>query len=105
MNIVEIGSTVLLVLGSLLLLTGSIGILRLPDFYSRLHAAGKTDTLAQALILVGLILRTDDPMVMIKLGLLSLLLFVTAPTSSHAVTKAAHLDGLKPFLSKKEPKS
>jgi multicomponent Na+:H+ antiporter subunit G len=97
-----------------LALTGSVGVLRMPDFYSRLHPAGKSDTLAQALILTGVALFAGQQMldvvladeagehagaeliglanIMLKLVLLSALLFVTAPTATHAIAKAARLD-------------
>ena len=68
--------------GCFFALTGAVGLLRMPDFYSRLHPAGKSDTLAQFLIILGLVLQATDPMVMVKLGLLSILLFVTAPTET-----------------------
>lgn len=91
-------SGILLGAGCFFALTGSVGTLRMPDFYTRLHPAGKTDTLAQALIILGLVLQCDDPILIGKLLLLSGLLFVTAPTATHAVAKAAYIDGLRPFL-------
>ncbi len=71
-------------------LTGAVGILRMPDFYTRLHPAGKSDTLAQGLILTGAMFQATDPIVALKLALISLLLFVTAPTATHAISQAAH---------------
>lgn len=93
-------SGVLLGAGCFFALTGSVGTLRMPDFYTRLHPAGKTDTLAQALIILGLAFQCQDPILIGKLLLLSGLLFVTAPTATHAVAKAAYIDGLRPFLGK-----
>ncbi len=86
-----------LAVGCFFALTGALGLLRMPDFYSRLHPAGKSDTLAQFLIIVGLILQAEDPMVAIKLGILTALLFITAPTATHAISRAAELDGLEPW--------
>ena len=83
--------------GAALALTGAVGIVRMPDFYTRLHPAGKSDTLAQALILGGLMFQADDWTIVAKLALLSLFLFVTAPTATHAITKAAQLDQLEPW--------
>lgn len=91
-------SGVFLGAGCFFALTGAVGTLRMPDFYTRLHPAGKTDTLAQALIIIGLALQCSDPILIGKLFLLSALLFVTAPTATHAVAKAAYIDGLRPFL-------
>lgn len=108
-----VGSFFLLV-GCVFALTGSVGVLRMPDFYSRLHPAGKSDTLAQGLILLGLGFfagqqaldlfshgdGAHDPSaqliglanIVLKLVLLTLLLFLTAPTATHAISKAARLD-------------
>ena len=82
--------------------TGAVGLLRMPDFFSRLHAAGKADTLAQTFILVGLLIltfATEDHsiQVSIKLILITLFVYVTAPTATHAITKAAWLDGARPW--------
>lgn len=93
----DIASAVLLGLGCVFALTGAVGILRMPDFYSRLHPAGKSDSFAQVLVLAGLMLQTSDPLIIAKLLLISLLLFVTSPTATHSITKAAHLDGLRPL--------
>lgn len=87
----------LLVIGSFLAITGGLGILRMPDFYSRLHPAGKTDSLGQLLILIGLCFQTSDWMVLAKLGLIVAFLVLTAPTATHAITKAAWLEGLRPW--------
>ena len=80
---------VFMVVGTFFAFTGSLGLVRMPDFYTRLHPAGKSDTLAQGLILVGAMFQASDPMVTLKLLLISLLLFVTAPTATHAITQAA----------------
>jgi multicomponent Na+:H+ antiporter subunit G len=85
-------------IGCFFALTGAVGLLRMPDFYSRLHPAGKSDTLAQFMIILGLIFQsTDNPMLMAKLAILTALLFVTAPTATHAISRAAELDGLEPW--------
>jgi len=93
----EIVTAVLLGIGCLFSLTGSVGLLRFPDFYSRLHAAGKTDSLAQALIFGGLLFVSPDWNVSARLVIIAVLLLYTAPTATHAITKAARLDGLKPW--------
>ncbi|GEM_PF-654075 len=94
-------SSVFLLVGCFFSLTGSLGVLRMPDFFSRLHPAGKSDTLAQALILLGLMALllpdiTANVGIAIKLALLIMLLLVTAPTSTHAISKAACLDPRMP---------
>ena len=100
----EIVCTVLLALGCIVTLTGSIGLVRMPDFYTRLHTAGKTDSLAQLLILLGLAFVTPDSadpvggwLVRVKVVMVGLILLIAAPTATHAITKAAHLSGLKPW--------
>lgn len=93
----EIVTAVLLAIGVLFSLTGSLGLLRFPDFYSRLHAAGKTDSLAQVLILGGLLFVSPDWGVSVRLVIIAVLLLFTAPTATHAITKAARLDGLAPW--------
>ena len=98
----EIATWVLLSLGGFVALTGAIGVLRFPDFYSRLHPAGTSDTLAQFLIMVGLIPQVPDVQSAAKLVLISILLFITAPTATHAISQAAHLEGLLPWTRKEK---
>jgi multicomponent Na+:H+ antiporter subunit G len=100
----EIVCTVFLALGCVVTLTGSIGLVRMPDFYARLHTAGKTDSLAQLFILLGLVFVTPGPvdeiggwLIRVKLLMVGMILIIAAPTATHAITKAAHLSGLKPW--------
>jgi len=78
---------------------GGIGIHRFPDFYSRQHATGITDTLCAMLILLGLGLQAGMSLAALKLALIFLFLFLTSPTASHALASAAMHSGLKPELS------
>ena len=98
----EIVASVLLALGVFLALTGSLGMLRMPDFYSRLHPAGKNDSLGSVFVLVGLAFLVDDPigdwLVISKLVLITAFLIMSAPTATHAITKAAFLEGLQPWM-------
>ncbi len=103
----DVLTVVFLAVGSFFALTGAVGILRLPDFYSRIHPAGKSDTLAQLMILMGLVFqvfRNDsyDIFIGVKLILIVLLLFITSPTAVHAIARAAHLDEQN---SRKNPES
>lgn len=84
--------------GSLLGLSGALGILRLPDFYSRIHAGGITDTLTAFLILAGLALQAPHWIVAVKLGMVFVFLAFTSPTATHALSKAAMQNGLRPYL-------
>jgi multicomponent Na+:H+ antiporter subunit G len=89
---------ILVVAGSVLLIIGAIGILRMPDFYSRIHPAGITDTMGAWLVLVGLMFASNEWLVTVKLVMLLLFLAITSPLSGHALAKAAFLRGLKPLL-------
>ncbi len=93
-------SVIAILIGSLFVVGGTLGVLRLPDFYTRLHAAGMTDTLGAELILLGLIIQAGFSQMSIKLILVALFLFMTSPTATHAVAGAAHQAGLKPLLGK-----
>ena len=77
---------------------GAVGIHRFPDFYSRQHATGITDTLCAMLILLGLGLQAGMSHTAFKLALIFLLLFITSPTASHVLANAAMHGGLKPKL-------
>ena len=77
-------------------LVSGLGLLRLPDIYTRMHAAGITDTLAAGLILLGLAFQGGMSFVTVKLGLIFVFLIFTSPTSTHALAQAALFSGLKP---------
>lgn len=96
--IIDIASWILLLAGGGLGIIGGIGIHRFPDFYSRLHATGITDTLCAMLILLGLGLQAGWSIAAFKLALIFVFLFFTAPTASHALANAAAHSGLKPKL-------
>ncbi|GAA0203233.1 monovalent cation/H(+) antiporter subunit G [Kangiella japonica] len=92
-------SWALLLLGGFICVSGAIGMHRFPDFFSRMHAASVTDTLGGGLVLVGLMLQVEGQyIVLIKLILIVLFIFLTSPTASHALAKAALHGGLRPKL-------
>ncbi len=84
--------------GLFFVLAGTLGVLRLPDFYTRLHAAGMTDTLGVELILLGLIVQSGFTQLSLKLLMVSFFLLLTSPTATHAVANAAYRSNLKPVL-------
>ena len=86
-----------LLLGMIVLLVGALGLLRLPDFYSRTHAASMTDTAGAGFILVGLMLIAGFSLVTAKLLLILVFLLMTSPTAGHALAQAAMIDGLRPM--------
>ena len=96
--LLDLTSVGLLGAGSIFVLIGALGLIRLPDFYTRLHAAGITDTLGAELILLGLMFQAGLSLVTVKLILISLFIFFTSPTATHAVANAARVMGLKPML-------
>lgn len=100
---VDIVSAVMMLTGAVFVLAGALGMLRLPDFYTRMHAAGVTDTLGAELIIFGLMLQTGFTLDTAKLALLALFVFLTSPTATHATANAAYKAGLKPLLSRFRP--
>jgi multicomponent Na+:H+ antiporter subunit G len=84
--------------GAILCLIGTIGVLRFPDFYTRLHAASITDTSGAAMVLIGMALMAPDWTVLVKLFCIFVFLGLTGPTSTHAVANAAYVAGLQPRI-------
>lgn len=89
-------SDLFLLLGGVLCITGGVGLLRLPDFFSRVHAGGVTETLAAPLLLVGLMLRMEWSLDLLKVVLILAFVLATNPTASHAMAKAALHGGQGP---------
>lgn len=95
-SILMVISSICLLAGGLFGIFGGIGLLRFPDIYSRLHAAGITDTLCTLLIIVGLVIQAGLALVSIKLVLILLFMVFTAPTAGHALARAALEHGVEP---------
>ena len=93
---VDILSWILLFLGGAFVLIGGIGALRLPNFYTRLHAASLTETMATILIFAGLILQAGLTLAALTLLAIMVFLLLTAPTASYALANAALQSGLRP---------
>jgi multicomponent Na+:H+ antiporter subunit G len=98
-----------LLIGGLAFFTGgSIGILRLPDFYSRLHAAGKLDTAGQLLALSAIALYVlqdfslNSFLLATKIVLIVFIIYITSPTATHAIVDAGVRAGLKPWTRNKQ---
>jgi len=87
-----------LLAGGFFCIVGTAGLVRMPDFYTRMHAASVTDTLGAGLVLAGLVLQAGLTLVAAKLVGIGLLLFFTSPTASHALARAAFLRGVEPLL-------
>jgi multicomponent Na+:H+ antiporter subunit G len=99
-GILNIVSWFLLVFGGFLCISGAVGLMRFPDFFTRMHAASVTDTLATAMILLGLFIQADSWLVQVKLVMVLLFVLLTCPTAGHALAKAALHGGLEPLLPK-----
>ena len=105
---INILATVLIATGILVLACGVIGILRLPDFYTRMHAAGKTDSLGAVLIVLGFALYNGqslapaDLLVSLKILFIAVFIFVASPTATHAIMQTAIALGVKPWSKKEE---
>ena len=104
MNIfVEILCWASILSGSFFVVVGALGTYRFPDFWSRLHAASITDSAGVILLLIGMGIYSGLTLITFKLFVIGLFLFITGPTSTHAVANAALVSGLKPPQQKKQP--
>lgn len=104
-NLIDGLSWFCLLAGGLFCIVGALGLLRMPDFYTRMHAASLIDTLGAGLILAGLMMQAGLTLVTVKLLMVVLLLFFSSPTASHAIARAAMGHGLKPLLHKEDESS
>jgi multicomponent Na+:H+ antiporter subunit G len=103
--IVDAASWVLLLAGGFFSVVGTLGLLRLPDFFTRMHGASVTDTLGAGLILLGLVLQAGFTLIAVKLLLLGIFIFFASPAATHALVNAALARGVKPQLAPEDPPS
>jgi multicomponent Na+:H+ antiporter subunit G len=94
--VLDIISWILLSAGGVFVLVGGIGALRMPNLYTRMHAASVTDTMGAVLVLVGVMVQAGLTLATIKLAAILLFLLITSPTSSYALASAAMIAGIKP---------
>jgi multicomponent Na+:H+ antiporter subunit G len=87
-------ATILLLLGSLFMLIGAIGIYRFPDFYTRMHAATKATSLGMGLLLAGAAVHFGNWIVLVKAFLVMAFIFLTTPVAAHAISQAAYRMGV-----------
>jgi len=103
---ITVAATIFILGGLFFFTVGGVGVLRLPDFYTRLHAAGKCDSLAAVLVIIGVALYNlqiysfDNLLVSIKIVLIAVFVFIASPTATHAITKAALVAGVEPWAKK-----
>ena len=95
MTPVDMVAMFLLGLGGLFCVVGAIGMIRMPDFYTRMHAASVIETLGAGLVIAGLMLQAGFTLASAKLAILGLLIFFASPTATHALAKAAYERGVE----------
>jgi len=95
-NAAELLSVFLILCGAFFFLAGTVGILRFPDAYTRLHALTKADTLGLGFVVLGLVVRAGPGLVMFKLALIWTLAAVASASIAHLIAEAAHRQGLRP---------
>ncbi|MCF8167572.1 MAG: monovalent cation/H(+) antiporter subunit G [Rhodoferax sp.] len=100
--LIDVLSWICLLAGGFFCIVGAVGLLRMPDIYTRMHAASVIDTLGAGLILAGLILQSGFNLVSVKLLMVALLLFFASPTATHALARSAMIRGVKPLLHTEE---
>ena len=94
--LINVASVISLILGIFFILTGSIGILRLPDVFARIHAAGMIDTAGSAFIILGMILQSGLSLITAKLVFIGIFIFFTSPITGHVTANLARKKGLIP---------
>lgn len=94
--LVDIASWILLSLGGAFVFIGGLGALRMPNLYTRIHAASLTDTMGAMLVIAGIMLQAGASLATIKLAAILLFLLFTGPTASNALASAALLAGVRP---------
>ena len=102
-TVLAVLSWICLLGGAGFLLVGAIGVLRFPDFFTRLHAVSVIDTMGTGLVLLGLMLQGGLSLVTVKLMLIFYFMIFTGPTAVHALAEAALQGKLKPIVDDREP--
>ncbi|HET6497928.1 MAG TPA: monovalent cation/H(+) antiporter subunit G [Coriobacteriia bacterium] len=97
MNAIEIASAVLLSIGAVFFIAGSVGLLRFPDVYTRLHALTKADNLGLGFVVIGLSVRADSWMLVAKLVLVWALVVIASATTCHLIAGSARTSGVSPW--------
>lgn len=102
MSPIEFASAALLLAGAAFFLAGTVGLLRFPDVYCRLHALAKVDNLGLGLVVLGLLLRADSASTALKLILIWLLALFASATVSYLIARRALRRGIAPWTAKRE---
>jgi len=96
--LLDVASWALLLGGGFFVFVGGLGLFRMPDFYTRIHAASLTDTMGAGMILAGMMLQAGWSLNSGKLLMILIFIFFTSPTSTHALAKAALFAGIRPLI-------
>ena len=104
MSITTILAVLFMIGGLFFFTTATIGLLRFPDFFTRLHATGKGDTLAVLLFLVGFCVYEGFTLTGLKILFIAVFMFLAQPTATHALSRAGLRCGVKPWMRKEDKK-
>ena len=102
---IDVASWICLGVGGLACVVGALGLLRMPDLFTRMHAASLVDTVGAGFVLLGLALQAGPTLVTVKLAMIGLLIFFASPTATHALARAALYRGVKPLLAEEDAPS
>jgi multicomponent Na+:H+ antiporter subunit G len=91
---IDVIATIFISAGAFFMITGTVGLVKFPDFYTRMHATGKCDTLGQVLVILGCVIYEGFTFISIKLLLVAAFYLLAGPASTHALMKAAYVTGL-----------
>ncbi len=97
-------SGISLLLGTAALIVGALGLVRLPNLFSRIHAVGMMDTAGVAFITLGMLIHEGFSLISVRLAVVGVFLFFTSPIATHAVAQVAHRSGFSPVTPVKEPR-
>ena len=100
-TLINIASIVSFIIGGFFIVIGSIGLLRLPDVFSRIHSAGMIDTAGAAFIILGMIFQSGISLATAKLVFIGIFIFFSSPVSSHVISNLARKKGIIPVGKKK----
>jgi len=95
--VLDAATFVLFVTGGAFIFTGGLGVLRMPDLYTRMHPAGITDSMGTILVLAGCLLQAELGLATLKLAAILVFLLLTTPTAAYALANAARLAGVVPL--------
>jgi multicomponent Na+:H+ antiporter subunit G len=96
--VIDIASWALILLGSFFIVVGALGLVRMPEIFTRMHAASVTDTLGVGFLILGMGLQAGFTLVTLKLVFLLALFFFTGPVVTHALAQACLHEGVEPML-------